>query len=74
MRAIYTYRSEYPRYIGYDRGSTYFPENTDLDIFPWEMGNGSFAPIGYIPQVDTLLLLACQQPSPPRPILLTPHR
>jgi dipeptidase len=52
MRSVYRYRSQYPRYLGYDRGPTYFPENTDTSIHDWKVGEGDFAPIGEIPQVE----------------------
>jgi dipeptidase len=50
-RKIQRYRSQYPRYLGYDRGETYFPENTDMSIYKWAPGEGDFEPIGEIPQV-----------------------
>ena len=53
VRQVYTYRAAYPRFLGYGRGETYEPENTDLSIpdEPWVVGEGPFAPIGAIPQV-----------------------
>ena len=50
-RKVYRYRSQYPRYLGYDRGETYYPENTDMSIHDWKVGEGDFAPVGEIPQV-----------------------
>ena len=54
VRQVYTYRAAYPRFLGYGRGETYEPENTDLSIpdEPWVVGEGPFAPIGAIPQVS----------------------
>ena len=52
-RHVYNYRAAYPRYLGYERGETYYPENTDLTLTDgvWKVGEGEFAPIGSIPQV-----------------------
>mmetsp|Transcript_3107 Transcript_3107/g.6608 ORF Transcript_3107/g.6608 Transcript_3107/m.6608 type:complete len:693 (-) Transcript_3107:240-2318(-) len=50
-RLVYTYRAAYPRWLGYGRGATYEPENTDFSIYPWKVGEGPHAPIGSIPQV-----------------------
>jgi dipeptidase len=52
VRDIYGYRAAYPRWLGYGRGETYEPENTDFDIYPWKVGEGAFAPDGSIPQVE----------------------
>ena len=41
-----------PALPGLDRGPTYFPENTDTSIHDWKVGEGDFAPIGEIPQVE----------------------
>lgn len=34
---MYDYRAAYPRYLGYERGPTYEPDNTDLSIFDWKV-------------------------------------
>ena len=51
MRPVYGYRAAYPRFVGYERGETFLPENTDTSIYPWKAGEGDFAPSGHIAQV-----------------------
>lgn len=51
MRPVYAYQSAYPRFIGYTRGDTYLPSNTDTEIYPWKPDQGRYEPIGHIPQV-----------------------
>ena len=52
QRTISADRAAYPRWLGEGRGDTYLPENTDLSIYPWAPGNGSFRAIGSIPEVE----------------------
>jgi hypothetical protein len=37
VREIFGYRAAYPRWLGYGRGTTYEPENTDFEIYPWKV-------------------------------------
>jgi len=48
VRKVYPFRLSYPRYVGYDRGDAYFPENTDTTIYPWKETEA----LGTIPQVE----------------------
>eukprot|EP00456_Euglypha_rotunda_P032666 TRINITY_DN25313_c0_g1_i1.p1 TRINITY_DN25313_c0_g1~~TRINITY_DN25313_c0_g1_i1.p1 ORF type:complete len:202 (+),score=19.04 TRINITY_DN25313_c0_g1_i1:222-827(+) len=47
QRPIQEFRIAYPRYVGYDRGSVYYPENTENKEHTWNTSQ----PIGSIPQV-----------------------
>jgi hypothetical protein len=51
VREVYPFRAAYPRWLGYGRGSTYEPQNTDLALGGWAVGVGPFAAIGSIAQV-----------------------
>ena len=44
-REIYTHRSPYPRFLDSSgkHGTTFTPENTDMDIYPWVEGEGGTA-------------------------------
>jgi dipeptidase len=46
-RAVYPFRLEYPRYVGYSRGPDYHPEKVDKRFFDWKESPA----IGHIPQV-----------------------
>jgi hypothetical protein len=48
-RPVAPARFQYPRYIGLDRGETYFPENViDKQVYPWEPTQA----IAYIPEAE----------------------
>ncbi|OQR93200.1 peptidase [Achlya hypogyna] len=48
MRPIFLPVSQYPRYVGSDRGPVYLQENLDARFFDWQES----VPIGQIPQVN----------------------
>lgn len=47
-RPIYLDKSDYPRFVGHDQGTTYLPKNLDYSIRNWSLT----IPIGSIPGVE----------------------
>jgi len=53
LRALWAGREAYPRYIGTDRGETYFPERVDTSVYPWKAGEGlDHTVMATVPEVE----------------------